>query len=62
MDRLTDEIRQEPLWTMTFANNIFICGNSRQQVGANLERWRYPLERTEINVSSWEQTKCHVCE
>ena len=31
MDRLTDEVRQEALWT-------------KQQAEDNLERWRYALE------------------
>ncbi|KAJ8335039.1 hypothetical protein SKAU_G00406820 [Synaphobranchus kaupii] len=40
MDRLTDKIRQESPWTMTFADDIVICSESREQVEENLERWR----------------------
>ncbi|KAL7841080.1 hypothetical protein SRHO_G00247710 [Serrasalmus rhombeus] len=45
MDRLTDEVRQEAPWTMMFADDIEICGESREQVEENLERWRFALER-----------------
>ena len=52
MDRLTDKIRHESPWTMMFADDTVICGESRQQVEANLERWRYALERRGIKLSS----------
>ena len=32
MDRLTDEVRQEPLWTMLFADDIVICKETREEV------------------------------
>ena len=51
MDRLTDEIRQESPWTMMFADDIVLCSNSRQQVEADLERWRHALERRGMKVS-----------
>lgn len=34
MDGLTDEIRQEPPWTVMFVDDIVIC---REQVEENLE-------------------------
>ena len=34
-----------------YADGIITCGKSRQQVEANLERWRYGLERRGIKVS-----------
>ncbi|KAF7698187.1 hypothetical protein HF521_004697, partial [Silurus meridionalis] len=51
MDRLTDEVRQESPWTMMFADDIVICGESREQVEKSLERWRYALERRVMKVS-----------
>ena len=36
MDRLTDEVRQESLWAMMFADDIVICSESREQVDENL--------------------------
>uniref|UniRef100_A0A3B4CLA2 ribonuclease H n=1 Tax=Pygocentrus nattereri TaxID=42514 RepID=A0A3B4CLA2_PYGNA len=51
MDRLTDEVRQEAPWTMMFADDIVICGESREQVEENLERWRFALERRGMKVS-----------
>ena len=32
MDRMTDEIREEAPWTMMFADDIVICGESKKQV------------------------------
>ncbi|KAI5085121.1 NACHT, LRR and PYD domains-containing protein 12 isoform X3 [Silurus meridionalis] len=51
MDRLTDEGRQESPWTMMFAYDIVICGESSEQVEKSLERWKYALERRGMEVS-----------
>ena len=51
MDKLTDEVRQEPPWTMMFADDIVICGENRGQVEESLEQWRYALERRGMKVS-----------
>ncbi|KAI5089891.1 hypothetical protein C0J45_20026 [Silurus meridionalis] len=51
MDRLMDEVRQDSPWTMMFADDIVICGESREQVKKSLERWRYMLERRGMKVS-----------
>ena len=51
MDRLTDEIRRQPTWTMLFANNIVICKETREEMEQRLECWRYVLERRGIKVS-----------
>ena len=51
MDRLTDEIRQESPWTMMFVDDIVLCSDSRQQVEAELEKWRHALERRGMKVS-----------
>ncbi|KAI5106426.1 hypothetical protein C0J45_4123 [Silurus meridionalis] len=51
MDRLTDEVRQESPWTMMFADDFVICGESREQVEKSLERWRYRLEKSGMKVS-----------
>ena len=32
MDRLTDEVRREPPWTMLFADDIVICEETRKEV------------------------------
>ena len=31
MDRLTDEVRREPSWTMLFANDTVICEEIRKK-------------------------------
>ena len=48
MDRLTDEVRREPPWTMLFADDIVICEEIREEVEQRLECWRYALERRGI--------------
>ena len=45
MDRLMDEVRREPTWTMLFADDIVICQETREEVEQRLEFWRYALER-----------------
>ena len=51
MDRLTDEVRREPPWTMLFAVYIVICEETREEVEQRLEWWRYALERRGMKVS-----------
>ena len=43
MDRLTDEVRREPPWTMLFADDIVICEETREEVERRLESWKYAL-------------------
>ena len=49
MDRLTDEVRREPPWTMLFADDIVICEETREEVERRLESWKYALERRRMN-------------
>ena len=51
MDRLTDEVRREPLWMMLFVHDIVICKETREEVEWRLESWRYALERRGMKVS-----------
>ncbi|KAK3564512.1 hypothetical protein QTP86_022855, partial [Hemibagrus guttatus] len=51
MHQLLQEVRQESPWTMMFADDIVICSESREQLEANLERWRFALERIGMKVS-----------
>ena len=51
MDRLTDEVRREPSWTMLFADDIVICEETREEVKRRLESWKYALQRTGMKVS-----------
>ena len=51
MDRLTDEVRREPPWTMMFADDIVICEETREEVEQRLESWKYALERKRMKVS-----------
>ena len=32
MDRLTDEVRREPPWTMLFADDIVICEETKEEL------------------------------
>ena len=51
MDRLTDEVKREPPWTMLFADDIVICKEIREEVEWRLESWKIALERRGIKVS-----------
>ena len=51
MDRLTDEVRREPSWTMLFADDIVICEETREEVERRLESRKYALERRGMKVS-----------
>ena len=37
MDRLTNEVRREPPWTMLFADDIVICEETREELERRLE-------------------------
>ena len=51
IDRLNDEIRREPPWTMLFADDIVIGEETREEVEQRLESWRFSLERRGMKVS-----------
>ena len=51
MDRLTNEIRREPPWTMLFADDIVICEETREEVERRLESWGYAFKRRGMKVS-----------
>ena len=51
MDRLTDEVRREPPWTMLFADDIVIFEETSEEVEWRLKSWRYALERRGMKVS-----------
>ena len=51
MDRLMDEVRREPPWTIVFADDIVICKETREEVEWRLEFWKYALERRGMKVS-----------
>ena len=50
MDRLTDEVRREPPWTILFFDDILICKETRKEVERRLKSWRYELERRGTKV------------
>ena len=52
MDRLTDEVKREPPWTMLFSDDIVICKETREEVERRLESWRYASERRGMKVST----------
>ena len=51
MGRMTDEIREEASWTMMFADDNVICGESKKLVEDKLESWRYALEKRWMKVN-----------
>ena len=57
-DRLTDEVRRGPPWTMLFADDIVICEETREEVEQRLESWKYALERRGMKVSKSRPNIC----
>ena len=45
MDRLMNEVRKEPPWTMLFADDVVICKETREELEQRLESWRYALKK-----------------
>lgn len=43
--RLADKIKQESQWAMTFAGDIMLNGENREEVKAEVENWIYALEK-----------------
>ena len=58
MDRLMDEVRREPPWTMLFADDIVICEETSEEVERRLGCWRYALKRRGMKVS---RSKTDIC-
>ena len=63
MDRLTNEVRRQPPWTMLFADDIVICEETREQVEQRLEslvcigkkRDESKLVKDQISVHKWRK-------
>ena len=51
MNRLTDQVRREPPWTMLFADDIVICKETREEVERRLESWKYALKKRGMKAS-----------
>lgn len=62
MDRFTDEVGQESLWTVLLADNIVICIESGEQVEESLQRRRCAVERRGMKVSGIKTEKKCVSE
>lgn len=62
MDRFTDEVGQESLWTVLLADNIVICIESGEQVEESLQTRRCAVERRGMKVSGIKTEKKCVSE
>ena len=51
MDKQMNEVRREPPWTMSFADDVVICKETREEVERRLEFWKYALEKRGMKVS-----------
>ena len=51
MDVLTREVKEEPPWSMMFADDIVLCDDTREKVGEKLEAWRRVMEERGLKVS-----------
>jgi hypothetical protein len=51
IDVITKEIRDKPPENMMFAENIALCGNTREQVEKKTEDWRRVMEERGLKVN-----------
>ena len=62
MDRMTDEIRKEVSLTMTFADDIVIRSESKEQVEEKLASWKYASGIRGMKVNMRKIARINVCE
>lgn len=55
MESLTNEVRQESMWTVMFADDLMVCSESRELMDQSLQGWRYALARRGMKVSERER-------
>lgn len=55
IESLTDEVRQESMWTVMFTDDLMVCSESRELMEQNLQEWRYALARRGMKVSERER-------
>ena len=51
LDIITEDVRDVSPWTMMFADDVVLCGRSRQEVETKLEDWRRVLEERGLKVN-----------
>ncbi|XP_068250804.1 uncharacterized protein [Palaemon carinicauda] len=51
MDAITERVREQSPWTMLFADDIGVCGETREGLEGRLERWREELESRRLKIS-----------
>ena len=51
IDVLTREVKEEPPWTMMFADDFVLCDDKREGVEEKLEEWRKVTEERGLKVS-----------
>ena len=51
MDVMTEGVREAVPWSMMYADDIVLCGESRGELEAKLERWRMALEERGMKIS-----------
>ena len=51
MDVMTREVRETVPWSIMYADDIVLCAENREDLEANLERWRAALEERGMRIS-----------
>ncbi len=61
MDCMTEDIQREAPWDMLFADDVVLCGESREEVEDRLEVWRRAMEDRGMRVSRQKTEYLGMC-
>ena len=51
---ITEDVREEPLWCVLYADDIVLVTKERRQLERKLEEWRVALENRGMKISRYK--------